>query len=71
VKSEMLEVLSAIAMMEQNLQMVMSVLQSNSHPAPQGFAHQLDGFPNSQGWTILIQGLQAIAASCAMRQLNS
>src|SRR5882724_7734666 len=48
VKSEMSEVLSAIAMMGQNLQMVMSASQSNSLPGPQGFAHQLASFPVSQ-----------------------
>src|SRR5882724_7294499 len=44
----MSEVLNAIAMMGQNLQMVMSALQSNSHPRPQGYAHQVAGFPSSQ-----------------------
>jgi len=66
-KSEMSEVLNAIAMMGQNLQMVMSASQSNSCPGPQGFAHQPASFPSSQGWTVLVQGLQAIAVSCAMR----
>src|SRR5882724_6175912 len=44
----MLEVLNAITMMGQNLQKVMSALQSNSHPRPQGYAHQLASFPSSQ-----------------------
>src|SRR5882724_12915012 len=44
----MSEVLSAIAMMGQNLQMVMSASQSNSRPGPQGFAHQSASFPVSQ-----------------------
>src|SRR5882724_11826618 len=48
VKSEMSEVLSAIAMMGQNIQMVMSASQSNSWPGPQGFAHQSASFPVSQ-----------------------
>src|SRR5882724_12904340 len=48
VKSEMLEVLNAIAIMGQNLQKVMTVSQSNSRPGPQGYAHQLAGFPSSQ-----------------------
>jgi len=44
----MLEVLNAIAMIGQNLQKVMSALQSNSHPRPQGYAHQPASFPSSQ-----------------------
>src|SRR5882724_11027723 len=48
VKSEMSEVLNAIAMMGQNLQKVMTASQSNSCPGPQGYAHQLSGFPSSQ-----------------------
>src|SRR5882724_6298409 len=48
VKSEMSEVLSTIAMMGQNLQMVMSASQLNSWPGPQGFAHQSASFPVSQ-----------------------
>src|SRR5882724_2074870 len=48
VKSEMLEVLNAIAMMGQNLQKVMTASQSNSCPGPQGYAHQPAGFPSSQ-----------------------
>src|SRR5882724_3827988 len=47
-KSEMLEVLNAIAMMGQNLQKVMTVLQSNSLPGPQGYVHQRASFPSSQ-----------------------
>src|SRR5882724_10810430 len=47
IKSEMSEVLSAIAMMGQNLQVVMSASQSNSQPGPQGFAHQSASFPIS------------------------
>src|SRR5882724_9597183 len=48
IKSEMSEVLNAIAMMKQNLQKVMSASQSNSCPRPQGYAHQPAGFPSSQ-----------------------
>src|SRR5882724_7875142 len=48
IKSEMSEVLSAIAMMGQNLQMVMSAPQLNSRPGPQGFAHQSASFSISQ-----------------------
>src|SRR5882724_7832212 len=48
VKSEMSEVLNAIAMMGQNLQKVMTASQSNSCPGPQGYAHQPAGFPSSQ-----------------------
>src|SRR5882724_3884345 len=44
----MLEVLNAIAMMGQNPQKVMTASQSNSRPRPQGYAHQLAGFPSSQ-----------------------
>src|SRR5882724_8610972 len=44
----MSEVLSTIAMMGKNLQMVLSASQSNSQPGPQGFAHQLASFPVSQ-----------------------
>src|SRR5882724_4403160 len=47
-KGEMSEVLNAIAMMGQNLQKVMTVSQSNSHPGPQGYVHQLASFPSSQ-----------------------
>src|SRR5882724_10394939 len=47
-KSEMSEVLNAIAMMGQNLQKVMTVSQSNSRPGPQRYTHQLAGFPSSQ-----------------------
>src|SRR5882724_8018332 len=47
-KSEMSEVLNAIAMMGQNLQEVMTTSQSNSHPGPQRYAHQPAGFPSSQ-----------------------
>jgi len=64
-KSEMSDFLSAIAMMGQNLQMVMSASQSNS-TRTQGFA-PIRSFPSSQRMDILIQGLQAIAVSCAMR----
>src|SRR5882724_9956371 len=46
-KHEMLEVLNAIAMMGQNLQMVMSASQSNSCPGPQKCPHQPAGFPSS------------------------
>jgi len=35
----------------QNLQMVMSALQSNSHPRPQGFATPVASFPSSQRCT--------------------
>src|SRR5882724_8801024 len=48
VKSGMSEVLNAIAMMGQNLQKVMTALQSNSRPRPQGYVHQPAGFPRSQ-----------------------
>ena len=48
VKSKMSEVLNTIAMMGKNLQKVMTVLQSNSCPRPQGYAHQLASFPSSQ-----------------------
>src|SRR5882724_10454961 len=47
-KNEMSEVLNANAMMGQNLQKVMSALQSNSLPRPQGYAHQPASFPSSQ-----------------------
>jgi len=47
-KSEMPEVLNGIGMMGQNLQMIMSASQSNSHPGPQLFAYQLAAFPSSQ-----------------------
>jgi len=47
-KSEMLEVLNAIAMMGQNLQKFMTASQSNSHPRPQEYVHQLASFPSSQ-----------------------
>src|SRR5882724_8353881 len=47
-KSEMSEVLNAIAMMGQNLQKVMTESQSNSHPGPQGYAHQPASFPSSK-----------------------
>src|SRR5882724_8882845 len=46
-KSEMSEVLNAIAIMGQNLQKVMSVSQANSWLGPQGFEHQSAGFPSS------------------------
>src|SRR5882672_8127782 len=43
VKSEISEVLNAITMMGQNLQMVLSASQMASHPGPQGFPSQLAG----------------------------
>src|SRR5882724_2835179 len=48
IKSEMSEVLNAIAMMGQNLQKFMTALQSNSRPRSQGYSHQLASFPSSQ-----------------------
>jgi len=71
VKSEMSEVLNVIAMMGQNFQMVMSALQSNSHPRPQDLHTSWLVSPALKGWTILTQGLQAIAVSCAIRWLIS
>src|SRR5882724_6148016 len=48
IKSEMSEVLNAIAMMGQNFQRVMTASQSNSRPGPQGYSHQSASFPSSQ-----------------------
>jgi len=70
-KSEMLEVLNSIAIMGQILQMVMSALQLNSCPRPQGLHTSQLVSPAPKGWTIRIQGLQAIVVSCAMKELIS
>src|SRR5882724_13517404 len=64
VKSEMSEVLNAIAMMGQNLQQVMTASQSNSRPGPQGYVHQLASFPSSQRMDCPRPG--AVGNSCFM-----
>src|SRR5882672_7089285 len=46
VKNEISEVLNAITMMGQNLQMVLSASQMASHPGPQGFPSQPAGQPD-------------------------
>ena len=51
-------------MMGQNLQKVMSALQSNSCPRPQGYAHQPAGFPSSQRMDLPHPG--AAGNSCFM-----
>jgi len=66
-KSEMSEVLNAIAMMGKTFRKSCQHCNITLAPDPKDMHTNWLVSLALKGWTIIIQGLQAIAVSCAMR----